>query len=101
MSNNDYKIDYNDASSGINTLNKTSEGINEIVDKTDRNMNSTFDTELFSGPLSNYCQNTWNAIKTVAQANSKNISTSGRSLNNISEVYQKSDQEVGESVGKV
>ena len=45
MQSNDYKIDYNDASSGVNTINKTSEEISNIVNKTDRNMQSTFGTK--------------------------------------------------------
>ncbi len=101
MPNNDYKIDYNDAASGVNTINKNSEGINEIVRNTDQNMKSALDSDALSGPLADYAQNTWNAIRTLAERNSRNIATSGRSLNTISEAYQDSDEKVGDSLGKV
>ena len=101
MPNNDYKINYDDAAGGVNTINKTSEGINEIVEKTDKNMQSTLDSEIFSGPLADYALNTWDRIKELAQNNSNDVARSGRSLNNISEAYHQTDQESGERAGNV
>ena len=98
---NDYKIDYEDSASGVQTINKTSEGINDIIQNTDKNMNSTFDKEVFSGPLADYCQSNWEDIKRMAMQNSNSIAESGRSLNTITESYIDADDKVGESVGNV
>ncbi|MBR4694181.1 MAG: hypothetical protein IKP07_05155 [Bacilli bacterium] len=95
----DYKIDYNDSADGVNTINKTSQGINDIIEQTNKNMNDTFDKDVFSGPLADYCQGNWEEIKRLAMKNSNNIAESGRVLNAMTESYKDSDDRVGESVG--
>lgn len=101
MPNNDYKTNYEDTAIGVSTINNNSESINEIVKKTDQNIKNTLDSDMFSGPLADYAQNTWDAIRTIADKNSNNIATSGRSLNTINETYQESDDNAREELGKV
>ncbi len=101
MANNDYNVDYNDLNSGSRTINKNANEINSIIDKVNREVDLVCDSSSFSGPVADYCLNTWKSIKVTTNKDTQNIASSAVSLDKINEVYQQSDAQVGNDVGDV
>lgn len=101
MANNAYDVNYDDLTSSTQTLNKTSEEMNRILEKASQIMNETCGGEIFKGPAADYSLNTWNQVSNITQKTNNSYVATGNSLNNINEYYQQTDEEVGEKAGDI
>ena len=101
MSGNAYDVNYDDLNSSTQTLNKTSEEMNRILEKAGKLMNETCGGDIFTGPAADYSLNTWNQVNNITQKTSNDYVTTGTSLNNINEYYQQTDDEVGKKAGDI
>lgn len=98
---NAYDVNYNDLNSGTNTLNKTSEEMNQILEKASKLMSETCEGDIFRGPAANHTFNVWNEINKDATHTSENYVRTANSLEKMNTYYQETDKEVGEKAGGI
>mgnify|MGYP002620553957 CR=1 FL=1 len=101
MAGHDYDVNYNDLASGANTLTKTAEEMNTILEKANKLMGETCEGDIFKGPAANYSMNAWNMVRNETQRTSNELVRTSNTVNTMNEYYQETDEKVGESVGKV
>ena len=97
----EYDANYQDLQQGNNDIVKTVNSINDSINNANKIANELNSESSFSGPIADYCLNTWNNIQNITINDNSNLVSSAHTINNINTNYQVNDKETGESVGNV
>ena len=99
---NEYQVNsYSNLENGENNLINTSSSLKSSMESGNINMQSVYNDNSFCGPIADHISEAWDIINRATDNNINNLNNNVKTIENIKQGYQDTDQQVSSHVGGI